>query len=319
MKSRLLVTVVVTLVGTTPAFCQAVKFERKYTAGERVLVFSTEKLSQSIDMQFMKADTGVTGSKTTLIETSKRNDKGEFTRTHTLKTMKTEASMPGGMEMSFDSRKPDAAVAPQIPGAPGAGDQMLDSVKASMKAVRTFTFDKNNKLVGAKLSGLDLSSMPAMAAAEFDEGALLKARQTQLDALPQKAVRPGETWKKKTITPLGAGQNLHQDVTYTYRGLVKRGGKMYDKIETVTTAAELKVEEGSPAQLKGSDVKPGPKSRGEIWFDRSAGRIVASKVVIDLEGTITIAAPTGSLDAGFKMKIENTTEVKLAAAAAAKR
>ena len=85
---------------------------------------------------------------------------------------------------------------------------------------------------------------------------------------------------------------------------------MFDKIETKTTAAELKAEAGSPAQLKGSDVKPSAKSVGEIWFDRKAGRIVASKVVIELEGTITIASPVGEAEAGFKMRIDNQTEVK---------
>lgn len=310
MTNRLLMTAVATLLGFTPTFGQAIKLERKYTPGEKVLVVANEKLAQSIDMQFMQAETKLSGTKTTLIETSKPNAQGEFTRTHSLKAMSTNVSLPGGMKLAFDSKKPDAAVVPNVPGAPGAGEQMLNSVKESMKAVRVFTFDKANKLVGAKLTGLDLSSMPPAAAAELGEQALIKTRKNQLAALPAKAVKPGDTWKRKSVTSLGAGQNLHQDITYTYRGLQKRGGKMFDKIEAKTTAAELKVAEGVQAQLKGSNVKPSEKSVGEIWFDREAGRIVASKVVIELEGTITIASPVGDAEAGFKIRIDNTTEVK---------
>ncbi len=291
------------------AQAQSVEFKLKYTPGEKILVTTKEKIDQTINMGF-PIKTGGFSSKVVEIATGKRGDKGGLSRTHTIKAMKNELSVPGGAKIVFDSTKPDATKVPEIPGAPGAGESMIAGMKNSAKAILTYTYDKANKLTGVKVTGLNVAELAPEVAAELSETSLKKSRQMQLDELPPKAMKPGDSWKKTREQPLGGGQILKTTTAYAYKGMMKRGDKSYDLIETKTTAIEIKVAEGSPLPLTGSDLKPTKESVGKIWYDRKAGRIAAAKSTLQAEGTITISAQGRTIDAQLNLTIERETEVK---------
>lgn len=289
---------------------QAVKLELKFNPAQKIVVKSEEKMlmKQTLEIfgQKQNMDTSVLSQKTTLI-TTKATDKGMM-RTHAVQDMKSEMNLPQGMKVKFDSKKPDEAEAPAFPGM----DQVIDGMKNSAKAKRVYMFDKNNKLVSAKVEGLDVSKLPEAMQAEFNAKNMMKARQEAMKSLPSKAVKPGDTWTVTTDVQIGGGQSLASKIKHTYKGLVSKGDKKYDLIETEVMDVTMKMAGAGPGgvTMTESDVKA-KDSKGKIWFDREAGRIVAQENVMNIVGSLKMSAQGQELPVEIDMKITGKSETKV--------
>lgn len=309
MTRRLLVTTAAMLAATAPTFGQAVKFERKYTPGEKVEVVSTEQITQVMDLGFGAQKRSTTSSKKTLVSNGQRDSKGELTRTYSLLEMKVRSEDPVGV-LDFDSKNPKAAKIPKIPGVPSIEKQVMESLNSSLKAIRTYTYNAQNVLVKAQLSGIDLSRLPLEVAAEFDEKKMLQTRLAELKRFPPKqAVKPGDTWEGQSVMQLGAGQELRQRLKYTYVGKRERDDRMLDKISVITLTAEIKGE-AAIAKVISTSLKPDESSKGEIWFDREAGRLVASKVRLNVKGKVKLEFQGQQAEAQIDLKIATATEAR---------
>ena len=292
---------------TVQAQSQAVKLELKFNPDQKILVKSEEKMqmNQEIEIfgQTQKTDTTVLNQKSVLI-TTKTTDTG-LTRTHAIQDMKSEMGLPQSMKIKFDSKNPDKAEAPPFPGM----DQVLEGMKMSAKAKRVYMYDKSNKLVSAKVEGIDVQKLPIAMQAEFDAKNMLKSRQEAAKSLPTKAVKPGDTWTVNSELQVGVGQTLATKVKHTYKGLVSKGDKKYDLIETEVLDVTMKMEGPGLGgiTMSDSDVKA-KDSKGKIWFDREAGRIVAQESTLNIAGRLTMMAQGQELPVKMDMKLTDKSE-----------
>lgn len=307
MKSRLIVAAVCAVLTPTLLHAQAVKFELKYKPGEKFVVKSEEKMQQTMSIMGRDFETSVDSSKIVLVTNSGLSDKGVLTRTHTVKETKTQMAMPGGIQLTFDSQNADAT---QVPAFPGAA-QIVDGMKLSAKAKRVYSYGKGNKLLSAKVDGVDLQSLPPQMQAQFKPEAMKKARMEELKLLPKKPVSAGDSWDVDSVLTIGAGQSLKMKTKYTYRGLAKKGDKEYDYIESTISDITLVMDGPGPGglQITESDVKP-VKSTGKLWFDREAGRTHASEQRIQMVGTLTLNAAGQTINADIDLTMNSKSDVQ---------
>lgn len=307
MKTSLLAaTLGAILVPTVSAQSQAVKLELKYQPGTKILATTEEKLEMTQNLGgFQKMETGASNRKTVLI-TTETTDKG-IRRTHSVQQLATNMKMGPGIELSFDSKKPDEAKAPQFPGM----DQVLDGIKLTSKAKRVFEYDKAKKLLSAKIVGLDVKKLPEAMQTEFSSKNMMKSQQLAMKSLPTKPVKPGDTWVVEGDLQIGAGQSLKTKTKHTYKGLASRSNKQYDLIETEVMDVQLSMKGGGPGpQMTESDVKP-KNSKGKIWFDRNEGRIVAQESVMQIVGSVTMKMAGMEINVDMDMKVTGKSEAKI--------
>ncbi|MFK7819695.1 MAG: hypothetical protein AB8G99_13330 [Planctomycetaceae bacterium] len=289
-----------------PSIChaQAVKLERKYRPGDKVLVNAKQEITQKLNLGGREDQTKVSSVSVVAIETGKPNEKGHFQRTHSIQKMMRSFEGSNG-KLVFDSTKPDAADASSFPGA----EQILEAMKAAKKIKKIYQYDKSNKLLAAATAGIDIKTLPLGMREEISPAKLKKTRLQELAILPLKPVAPGDSWEHKSELTLGAGQSLKLVTKYTYKGQQELKGTQYDYIESEVVKADLVAAE-APAglpQLSESNVKP-VKSMSKIWFDREAGRVAASTDHVQIVGTITLSFGGQSLDGEIDFTID--TEMK---------
>ena len=295
----------------TPAvsLAQAVKLQLKYTPGEKFVVVTEETMEQTLSLPALgqNTETKISSSKSVLVTTSQPSEKGGITRTHTVQNVKNDMLMPGGIHIRFDSAKPDETEAPPFDG----GAEMIDAMRTAAKATRIYDYDSARKLISAKTAGIDLKKLPGQMQAQFEPKLLLKTRLEQLKVLPTKEVSPGESWVVDSEMSIGGGQVIKVKSKYTYKGLVTRAEKQFDYIESETQDITLEMAEAGPGglQITESDVKP-VNSTGKIWFDRAAGRIVASESRMQMMGTMTMSFNERPIDSQVDFIVVTKTQVK---------
>ena len=132
-----------------------------------------------------------------------------------------------------------------------------------------------------------------------------------LKSLPEKPVKPGDSWTVESDLQIGAGQNLKSKTKHTYKGLVSKGDRQYDLIETEVLDVQLSMKGGGPGpEMVESDVKP-KDSKGKIWFDRKAGRIVAQENVMQIVGSVKMKFGGMEIDVKMDMKVTGKSESKV--------
>jgi hypothetical protein len=110
---------------------------------------------------------------------------------------------------------------------------------------------------------------------------------------PNKEVKPGESWEKKSTLNMGPIGSYDTTYKYTLEGKDKKNAKLDDlKVDTTlkyvppaanaaSTGAQL------PFQIKKADLKA-TNATGQIQFDNDNGRVASSKMDLTLDGTLDI-------------------------------
>ena len=143
---------------------------------------------------------------------------------------------------------------------------------------------------------------------EFNAKQISDSIKQEHGRLPNKAVSKGDTWVRKEVMPLGAGQVLNLRVDYTYEGIIEKNNRNLDRITgKVTDAAyEMKGPDAGPLTVKDSDLKAA-KSKIELLFDRKLGRFVETKSLILVTGEMTFKANGQELPGKLDLTIAQTT------------
>jgi hypothetical protein len=193
----------------------------------------------------------------------------------------------GGNKVRYDSTAP-----------PGTESPMTAFFKALVGAEFTLTLGRDNKgdftvkeVAGAaelitKLTAANPQLKPLLDPI-LSDAALKQMAAPALAWLPNKPVKIGDAWEKKSVLDLGPVGSYATTFGYTYQG---REGEL-DRIQV---QAALKYTapakpEGLPFKIKDADMKAGAEaSSGTILFDRQKGRIASSRMHMEMAGKLTV-------------------------------
>jgi hypothetical protein len=193
----------------------------------------------------------------------------------------------GGKTIRYDSTAP-----------PGPETPMTAYFKALVGAELSLTLGRDNKgdftvkaVAGAaelirKLTAVNPQSKPLLDSILSDD-AVKRMTEPALAWMPNKPVKAGDAWEKKSVLELGPVGNYATTFGYTYQG---REGEL-DRIQV---QAALKYTapakpEGLPFTIKDADLKADAKtSSGMILFDREKGRVASARMHLETAGTLTV-------------------------------
>ncbi len=118
----------------------------------------------------------------------------------------------------------------------------------------------------------------------MSEAALRQLAEACFAGPPGHAVRPGDTWTRKSVLEVGSLASYCCTYTYSYKG---KEGK-FDRIEVESTLTVLPAAEGGGAlPFKFKQGKGNSGGAGVILFDRARGRIDSLESTLNIEGVLT--------------------------------
>ena len=117
-----------------------------------------------------------------------------------------------------------------------------------------------------------------------------------------------------TLSPYDVLYRVTSDGTvttrYTYEGEADKDGKKLDRITSKVLAVDLTLEDSPlPLTIKSTDLKPS-ESKGEMWYDRKLGRIIAATSSVRIVGDITFTINNMDLPSKLDLKMATTSQPK---------
>lgn len=209
-----------------------------------------------------------------------------------------------GVEVDFDSSKPDAAKSdlPQI-------QAIIDTLKVSAGATYTLVFGKDNKIV--EVLGIDklLETAPPAAVDTLREELKLERLKQENDQetarLPDGPVKMGDRWMRTEVMNLGAGQTLTFETYFEYLGTAEKNGRTLDKIGIFRSTVKYAIKPGGaiPLTVVNSELKV-DSSTGAFLFDREAGAVVESTETVRVTGPMTFSINGMELPGSLDLTLE---------------
>jgi hypothetical protein len=234
--------------------------------------------------------------------TGKRAANGTLNTLATFTQWAGQWNFPGGIEMKFSTDAPNAK-------APLAElEPILEIVRTMVKHPTTQIYNKDGSLNKVTIPKAAHDGLEGPLKNEFNAKQISDSIKQEHGRLPNKAVSKGDTWVRKEVMPLGAGQVLNLRVDYTYEGIIEKNNRNLDRITgKVTDAAyEMKGPDAGPLTVKDNDLKAA-KSKIELLFDRKLGRFVETKSLIQVTGEMTFKANGQELPGKLDLTIAQTT------------
>ncbi len=199
----------------------------------------------------------------------------------------------GGNKVEYDSTKEGQA----------GNNPLADFFKALVNSEFTMELDKDfnvKKIEGRDKFVKDLAKanpqMEPLLNQILSEKALMDMAQPTFSAVPNKDVKPGDTWTKETTLDMGPIGSYKTTFKYTYDGKNTAGAdeaaKKLDKISVTTTLAYTAPKDPAagntlPFRIKKADLTS-KDATGTILFDADKGRIASSDMKLTLTGTLDI-------------------------------
>jgi len=317
MTTRRAVAGVVTTVGVglmmmaaAPAARAQVKLEYKFPEGQTLTYKTTMKMNQILTLAGMEIPTEVEQTIVSSRVIGKRAGDSTLPVQEKVEAFRADMSLPGGMQITFDSKQPDAKI---------ENEQLAflaDVFKLAGETTYTVVLDGQNKVKAIegteklqekadKLNPLVRDTMRNRFSAEK----LKVGFEESHGNLPDVLARPGEPWER-TMT-INSDQELILRKKYEYAGTEKRGDKTLDKITVKTLDIKMKSDPNSqaPSKVTKSDLKV-DSSDGTILFDREAGRVVESRDKLHVKGSLTVAAAGQEYPGELDLTMDTTQELQ---------
>ncbi len=298
------------LVGVASTARAQVTLQQKYLDGTKstvvVKIDTQQTLKITVGGQVRDMETGSKQTRTIEFVNGKRAADGTIRVQQKITGLQASLVMPGGVELEFDSKQPDAPP-------PGTQyDMFLEILKATSDASWTMVHDKTNRVVAVEggkeaLEALD-EGIRGLVAKQFDEEYMKEQANNQVDLLPATPVAAGDTWERSSDVRLEAGQHLEFNTQYEYQGTVKNAtGQEFDKITVRVLDVDYVVDDDSLLKISESDLTV-TESGGTILFDRKLGGIVTQENSVRIGGTITFLGPAGEIPGELDLTMK--TEMK---------
>lgn len=274
-----------------------VVLQRKFADGTKFKSREAVKVKQSLVLSGNDLGSESSTTVTTQNAYGQRNAEGELTVTAKIESIKSDLKLPGGVSVKFDSANPDAKSDNPIAAL------VLDAMRKMVGATITFHLDGKNRVQsvdGVPEGGLQ--SGPEEVKEEFQRG---------IDLLPEKPLKPGDTWEQTVKQNLGQGQVFTFQRTFKYVGQVAqfptvKDSKQLDKITATDTSVTYSTGETGALKVTKSELKV-ESSEHTYLFDREAGRIVNSKSKMHVKGPLGLSVANMDLsgDLDLAMDVES--------------
>lgn len=188
-----------------------------------------------------------------------------------------------GQKMSFDTSKKDA------PDPMGMGKAFGPIVGKEIK----MALDDQDQVSGIENLEEIVGGAAAnpMAGQVFSKESITEViRQSMLQALPGKPVKPGDSWPAHLQQQIGDGLDVAVKGTYTFKGMGERAGvPCAELLVNGTIAAEMAAGASNPRVPPGMKLERG-SMKGTVWFDPKLGAVRESDV--HQEMTLSLKNPT---------------------------
>jgi len=289
-----------------------VKLEYKFPEGKKLTYKTTSKMQQILTINGTEVPTDVESTSVASQMIGKRRGDSSLPVEQKTESLRVELSAFGGINITFDSKEPDAKIENEQVAFLG------DVFKLSGETVYTVLLDGQNKVktfeglekLQEKADKLDEKAKDLIRS-QFDPDKLKKSFEQSHGNLPDVLARPGESWERTEVTDAGGGQTLTFRKKYEYVGTEKKGDKTLDKISSKATEIKYSMdpESQSPLKVTKSDLKI-ESSVGTILFDREAGCVVESKGKTQIKGSLTLSVNGMEIPGALDLTTENTVELQ---------
>ena len=203
-----------------------VKLEYKFPEGKKLKYKTTVEDDSSIDSGGAgDRDPGRIRPWSSSSRVGKRRDDSTLPIEQKVESLRVELSLPGGINLNFDSSEPNAKIDnPQL--------AFLGEVfKLAAEIGYTVVLDDQNKVKAIegteklleKAEKLEPSGAGMRSAAASSPTRSRSAFEQEHRHLPDVLARPGESWERTEILDVGSGQTLTFRKKYEYAGTEKRG------------------------------------------------------------------------------------------------
>lgn len=301
--------------GWAPVARAQVKLEYKFPEGNKLTYKTTTKMHQTLTINGMEIPTDVDQTLVASQTVGKRRGDAGLPVTSKVESVHTELTLPGGINIAFDSSNPNAKIEPEPVAFLG------EVFKLASEISYTLVLDAQNKvkaIEGAEklLEKADKLSPQGRSAirSQLEADKLKRQFEQSHRNLPDVLARPGEPWERDEIVDIGSGQTLSFHKKYEYVGTEKRGDKTLDKITSKALEVKYSMDPDAPNPLKvtKSDLKI-ESSSGTILFDREAGCVVESTEKSQIKGSMSFSINGQDLPGELDLTIENKEELQPAA------
>ncbi len=274
-----------------------------YKAGDVIKTEVEIEVNQTLTIAGMDIETGtnnfiVTEEKVTAASADK------VTLDSKLSSMQMELSLPGGVNLNFDSGNPDA----ETPAGPLA--EVVKFFKLLSKAKWTTTLDGDRKLANVEYEESFLSEVPEMFKSQVSPEKVKKEANAAIARLPGKKIAVGDKWDRNEESSLGQGQTFFFAREFEYLGNEEHNGKEMAKIGITVKSVKYDVAAGGalPLQVKSSELKA-DGSTGMFWYDIAAKRIAETTETLKITGDLVLVANGQELpsELDLTMKISSKT------------
>jgi hypothetical protein len=274
---------------TAPVYAQEVKLQLKFKEGEKFWVEEVADQKQKITVmgQDIQIDMKVT--------TIRSFDVKKVTTQEIVLAMKIE-------DVDVKSDGPLAGVLDQVTGKT-KGVTLTLTLTPTGKVTKVEGFDEYVK----KLADGEDEVAKAMKDMITEE-TLTQGVEQGFAFIPDKAVKPGDTWGQLTKFPLGPIGSLQLKNNYTYKGKKEGGEEITDKLDMQFMAPKKGGNLGGALfkTLK-TDIKGDGKAT--FIFDAQKGRLASSNTSMQLQGSMTVEAGGMELQLEMALNVNSTSKV----------
>jgi hypothetical protein len=289
-----------------------VKLQYKYPEGKKLSYKRSDKTRQILTLMGMEIESEDEKTVVLSLTVGQRRGDSNVPVEEKVESLRAELSLPGGVNVSYDSKDPKAKI--DNPALAFLGD----IYKLASETVFTVVLDDQNKvkaIEGAeklleKADKLDPQARE-LVRGRFEADKIKREFEQEHQNLPDVLARTGEPWERTELHDVGGGQTLTFRKKYEYLGTEKKGNKTLDKISGKVTEVKYGQDPDSKSPLKvvKSDLKV-DSSDETILFDREEGCVVNAKSKIRIKGDMTFSAGAMDLPGGLDLTIESNTELQ---------
>jgi len=301
----------VALVSSSSAHAQ-VKLQYKYPEGQKLTYNTTEEVLQVLKLAGQAFPTDQKQTMLMSMTFGKKREDSTQPIAQKVESYAVEMSLPGGIDISYDSQDPSAKITnPQL-------SYLGDVYKLFSHCEYTVVLDAQNKVKAVegtekileKTEKLDEKAKQAVRHA-VDSQHLKEGFEEDYGFLPDVLLRPGESWEQTVTHPIGGGQSFTFRKRFEYAGTEKRGDATLNRINVKTSEVKYAPDPHSPSPLKvlKSDLKI-VSGDGFILFDREAGCIVVSKGKTQIKGPMTFQSGGQEIPGELDFTLDTNMELQ---------
>ncbi|MGE0757162.1 MAG: hypothetical protein AB7O38_09080 [Pirellulaceae bacterium] len=286
----------------------AVSLQHKFPDGRRSTFHISNRVHQVLTLHRQSHEVSSEQQLVVVAVCGNRDKDGELRERVSIESLTAKMTMPGGIVLEFDSRRPEDATSGT------RYDTFLDTIRIQAgsswsvlrgKDHRVKSVDNRDKV----LENLDQASRDRLKRA-LDPGYLRDRANRELDQIPDRPLSPGDSWELADTMRLEAGQRLEFKATYVYRGTVTRDDRLVHQIDKKTTEVQYRVDTDIPGSLALAASRLQPTTvEGVLYFDAERGQIVESRDTVQIAGDLTFRLQDAPLEGRLDLTLTNTLRV----------